>query len=76
MHSDEGRGIPEVLGNGSGILVEPGSKEALAEAMEEMLDLEVRSKYGKRARKVASRFFIDKTAEQYNDLYKELLRIS
>jgi len=68
-------GIPEVLGDGSGILVEPGSKEALAEAMEEMMDERVRSEYGKRAREVAKRFSINKTVEQYNNLYQELLEI-
>jgi len=74
MRSNEGKGILEVLGDDSRILVEPGSKEALAEAMEEMMDERVRSEYGKKAKEVAKRFFIDKTAEQYNKLYQELLK--
>jgi len=71
-------GIPEVLevlGDGSGILVEPGSKEALAEAMEKMMDERVRNEYRKKAKEVAKRFSIDKTAEQYDKLYQELLKI-
>jgi len=68
-------GIPEVLGDGSGILVEPGSKEALAEAMEEMMDERVRFEYGRRAKEVAKKFSMDKTAEQYDKLYQELLKI-
>jgi len=67
-------GIPEVLGDGSGILVEPGSKEALAEAMEKMLDEKVRDEYRKRSKEVAKKFSIDRTAKQYDKLYQELLK--
>jgi len=68
-------GIPEILGEDGGLLVPPESPEALAEAMYRMLDPKVRAEYSMRARKVAERFSIDKTAEQYKLLYQELLGI-
>ncbi|MCX7642327.1 MAG: glycosyltransferase [Armatimonadetes bacterium] len=68
-------GIPEVLTNDSGVLVEPGSHEGLVEAMEKMLDEKTRLEYSRRARKVAERFSMDKIAAQYNELYQELLQL-
>jgi len=69
-------GIPEVLTEGSGILVDAGSRDGLAEAMEEMLDPKVRFEYGMKAREVAERFSMDKIAEQYDALYRRLLGVS
>jgi glycosyltransferase involved in cell wall biosynthesis len=69
-------GIPEVIGDGAGILVEPGSPAALAEAMKHMLDPEVRAAMGQRARAAAERFPLDVTAAQYAELYRELLEKS
>jgi len=69
-------GIPEVLTDDTGILVEPGSPSLLAQAMMRMLDPSVRAEYGRRARENAERFSMDKIAAQYDSLYRELLGIS
>jgi len=69
-------GIPEVLGDEAGMLIEPNSREALVKAMEKMLDEKVRSEYRKKVKEVAKNFSIDRTVEQYNKLYQELLEIN
>lgn len=66
-------GVPEVLSDNAGILIEPGSVDALAQAMQQMLSPETRKMYARRARTVAERFSIEETARQYASLYEELL---
>lgn len=68
-------GIPEMLTDDAGILVEPGSPNSLAQVMMRMLDPSVRAEYGRRARENAERFSMDKIAAQYDSLYRELLEI-
>ena len=66
-------GIPEVIQDGEGILVEPGNPTALAAAMAEMLDPRRRAEYSRKSRGVAERFSLDRTANEYAKLYEELL---
>ncbi len=66
-------GIPEILGEGDGLLVPPESQEALAEAMYEMLSPERRQEYAARSQEIARRFSVDTFAEQYARIYEELI---
>lgn len=68
-------GIPEVLRDGAGILVEPGNTDALANAMIALTDPNKRSEFSQRARAVAKYFSIENTIRQYSALYHELLRL-
>lgn len=68
-------GVPEILRNGEGILIKPGSHQALAEAMKRMLDPDGRAGYAKKARVVAERFSIDAVSRQYGALYQQLLAL-
>lgn len=68
-------GIPEVLTEDAGILVEAGSLKGLVEAMERMMDVKVRLEYGRRAKEIAKQFSMNKIAAQYDALYRELLGI-
>lgn len=66
-------GVPEILQNGAGILVEPGSSRALVEAMKCMLRPEVRAGYAEQTRAVAEHYSIDAVSKQYDVLYRGLL---
>ncbi len=72
--SDVG-GNPELVGEGRGLLVNPGSKEALAQAMSSMLtDAGLRSQFGDNAKKFAEEnFTIENMRRQHEELYAELL---
>ena len=68
--------IPEVVTNGeTGLLVPPADSEEIAEAVINLLSNEkIRSKMMERQRKVAKeRFDSEKVAQQYINLYKEVL---
>lgn len=66
-------GVPEVLRDGAGLLVQPGSVEALTEAMKCMQDSQERARYAEQARAVAEFFSIEAVSKQYAELYRELL---
>lgn len=66
-------GVPEILQNGAGMLINPGSPAALVEAMKCMLSPDVRASYAKHTRAVAEAFSIDAVSRQYATLYRELL---
>jgi glycosyltransferase involved in cell wall biosynthesis len=72
--SDVG-GNPELVGEGRGLLVSPGSKEALAQALGSMLtDAGLRSQFGDNARKFAEKnFTVDNMRQRHEELYAELL---
>jgi glycosyltransferase involved in cell wall biosynthesis len=65
-------GLPQLLGEGRGVLVEPGDVEALARAVEDVLagrrrpDLEAGRRY-------AARFTPERVAPVYAAAYAELL---
>lgn len=68
--------IPEVVTNGeTGLLVPPADSEEIAEAVINLLSNEkIRSEMMQKQRKVAKeRFDSEKVAQQYIDLYKEVL---
>ena len=68
--------IPEVVTNGeTGLLVPPADSEEIAEAVINLLSNEkIRSKMMEKQRKVAKeRFDSEKVAQQYINLYKEVL---
>lgn len=68
--------IPEVVTNGeTGLLVPPADSEEIAEAVINLLSNEkIRSEMMEKQRKVAKeRFDSEKVAQQYIDLYKEVL---
>jgi len=68
-------GIPEVvLHRRTGILVEPDNPEALAEALIEVLSNgELWKRLSSRAREWASKFSWDRTAAEYEEVYREVL---
>ena len=68
--------IPEVVTNGeTGLLVPPADSEEIAEAVINLLsNKKIRSEMMEKQRKVAKeRFDSEKVAQQYIDLYKEVL---
>lgn len=66
-------GVPEILNNGSGVLIPPGSVEALVQAMEAMLDPQARQTYAARTAEVVERFSLSRICGMYAALYEELL---
>src|SRR5262249_38099065 len=69
-------GVPEVVEDGrSGLLVEPGSPAALAEALARLAsDAPLRHRLGREAaRRVRERFDIARMAETHATLYRDLL---
>lgn len=66
-------GVPDVLKNGCGLLIEPGSLLALVEAMQQMLFDGLRKKFASYGRRTAEHFSSDGIALQYARLYNELL---
>lgn len=69
-------GVVDVVEDGkSGILFEPGNVHELASAMSKLLnDAELRQRLGDEARKrIVGNFSIDKIADEYLKLYKEVL---
>jgi glycosyltransferase involved in cell wall biosynthesis len=70
-------GVPDVLQRGRlGVLVEPGSADALAEGIHALLsDAQLRAQLSSRARPLAhSRFGVDRLITDVAALYDELLR--
>jgi glycosyltransferase involved in cell wall biosynthesis len=67
--------LPEVLGDGdSGLLVEPGSSEALASALVRMLgDADLRARFSRAGRRTAERYSWPSIAGQTEAVYAELL---
>lgn len=66
-------GVPEVLDDSAGVLAPPESAEALAQAMEFMLDPERRRAMGASAARLAQRFSIEACAARFAAIYDELL---
>jgi len=66
--------IPEIVVDGeTGLLVEPGSVDQLAEAIERLLtDEKLRRKMSQRAREWASNFVLDRVVTELERLYKFL----
>lgn len=73
VHRKQRRRDSGELGGDGGILVPPGDPEALAGAMRKMLDPEIRRHYAEKAPAIAQRFSIERCAEQYAQVYEELL---
>ena len=70
-------GIPEIVEDGrSGLLVEPGSASALADAITALLSDEARRRAFSEAaaRRVAERFTLKRQSDAYLDWYAELLQ--
>ena len=66
-------GIPEVLAPGGGIMVEPGSPVALAEAMGHMLDSSRRRKIAEQSCLAAQRYDLRATTSAVADVYDNLM---
>lgn len=66
-------GIPEILDERAGILVDAENPEALAAAMETLLAPEVRERLRQPARALAEPFSMEKCATAYAAIYSELL---
>ncbi|MFN7991845.1 MAG: glycosyltransferase family 1 protein [Candidatus Micrarchaeia archaeon] len=67
-------GPKEVIGGGSGILVEPGGISQLAGAMDRLLkDPALRKRMGAHARKRAQRYTIEKSVGSTLEIYRRLL---
>jgi glycosyltransferase involved in cell wall biosynthesis len=66
-------GIPEMLGDGTGIVIRPESITDLVEAMREMLKSEVRVKYSKTTTHIKNRFSSEAIGRQYRSLYDKLI---
>jgi glycosyltransferase involved in cell wall biosynthesis len=64
-------GLPEVLGDGAGMLVSPRDPAALAEAVARILDdAEVRAKLVARAREAVLNFTDTKMADEVRSVYR------
>jgi glycosyltransferase involved in cell wall biosynthesis len=72
--SDVG-GIPEMLGDGAGLLVPPGSARSLSAVMEALIDApDLAARLGAAARsRVAQRFSLSRCADRHLLLWSELL---
>ena len=68
-------GNPELIANGRGILVAPGDKEELANAIELLLgDANLRTQLGEKAKNFAkANFTIEEMQKRHQELYSELL---
>ena len=66
-------GVNEMVGENGALIVPPASEEALAGAMKTMLSPAVRASYAARGPRLAERFSIDRTADQFAGLYDQLL---
>jgi glycosyltransferase involved in cell wall biosynthesis len=66
-------GIPEIMKNGSGILVEPSDAEALADKILMLLDHSEREKFAKNGRKEAANFTWEKAAKKTEREYLRIL---
>ena len=67
-------GVPEILTDGTGVLINPGSMEDLSRALIRLLeDPKLREEYARQARKIAERFSATEMSRQYGKLYSELL---
>jgi glycosyltransferase involved in cell wall biosynthesis len=66
-------GVPDVLENVSGLLIDPGSIEELAEAMRQMTNIETRKNFAQKAKSVVEKYSHIKIASQYANLYSDLL---
>jgi glycosyltransferase involved in cell wall biosynthesis len=71
-------GLPEQVTAETGVLVEPGDPAGLAQALEELLrDPERRARMGAAAVGDArASFSIDRQADAYVDLYREVVQVS
>ena len=69
-------GVPEIVENGkSGLIVEYKNGEKLVEALEKLLDNdELREKMAENAIEASKKFSSERMADEYFELYKELLR--
>jgi glycosyltransferase involved in cell wall biosynthesis len=66
-------GVPELLGGGAGVLVPPGSSEALAGAVDELLDdAQARRRLSEAAPGVAARFTPEEVVRTHRSLYRAL----
>jgi len=64
-------GLPEMLGNGAGLLVPPGDANGLAEAVERLvLDLDTRAAVVARASDVVQRFTAARMADEMASVYR------
>lgn len=72
--SDVG-GIPEMLSDGVGVLVEPGNADALAEEMAAVIrDPHARARYGALGRhRIESQFDIDSASARFDKVYCDIL---
>lgn len=68
-------GVPDIVKDGeNGLLVPPRDSEALADAIIYLLENEdVRRKMSKRGREMVKNYSWDKIAEQYEEVYEEVL---
>lgn len=67
--------LPEIAGD-AGILVDPYSVEDIARGLNQALQIESRSQYVERGRRVAERFSWEDSARQYIEIYRKLLKIA
>lgn len=66
-------GVPELLGSEGGVLVPPGSSEALARAVDDLLDdAEERRRLSGRAPRAAERYRPDEVVRAHRSLYRAL----
>ena len=66
-------GVPEMLGENGGILVEPNSPEALARAFMEMMRADVRKMYASRTADISKKYSLRNCMEQYARIYSSLI---
>jgi len=67
--------IPEILGDGTGLLIQPGSIEELSQALKRLInDYSLRIKLGQLGRvKILENFSIEKLAKHKMDIYRKIL---
>ena len=66
-------GIPEILEDGAGIIVQPEFVTDLVYAMGKMLESEVRAKYSKTTTHIKNHFSSETISKQYKSLYDQLI---
>jgi len=67
-------GIPEIVDQNSGILVEPGNKNELIKSVSKLLlHPEAMEKLGKHGAKLSQKFSAEKTAQETSKLYSNLI---